>query len=227
MAGLIRTQGLRKTYGSGENAVRALLPCDLKIAEGETVAVVGASGSGKSTLLHLLGGLDTPTSGQIFFRGRDLSVLDDDALSEFRRRHVGFVFQNYNLVPELTAGENIELPLLLDEKQADRTYLDAVIGRLGLRDRLAHYPGELSGGQRQRVAIARALSARPELLLCDEPTGNLDSATGREVVRLLYEIAAEYGVTLVLVTHDLGIAATAQRVLTIADGQVGGDLHAC
>ena len=227
MVGLIRTQQLCKTYGTGENAVHALLPCDLKIMEGETVAVVGASGSGKSTLLHLLGGLDTPTSGQILFRGKELSALDDSALSEFRRRHVGFVFQNYNLVPELTAGENIELPLLLDGKRPDRDYLDSVIDRLGLRGRLAHYPGELSGGQQQRVAIARALSARPELLLCDEPTGNLDSATGREVVRLLHDVSEESEIALVLVTHDREVASTAQRVLTIADGQVGGDLYAC
>ncbi len=225
MAGLIRAQGLCKTYGTGESAVHALLPCDLKIREGETVAVVGASGSGKSTLLHLLGGLDAPTGGKVFFREKELTALNDDALSEFRRRHVGFVFQNYNLVPELTAGENIELPLLLDGKKPDRDYLDPVIDRLGLRDRLAHYPGELSGGQQQRVAIARALSARPDLLLCDEPTGNLDSATGREVVRLLHEVAEGSGIALVLVTHDREVAATAQRVLTIADGQVGGDLY--
>ena len=151
--------------------------------------------------------------------------MNDEQLTIFRRRHVGFVFQNYNLVPELTAGENIELPLLLDGKKPDRDYLDPVIDRLGLRDRLAHYPGELSGGQQQRVAIARALSARPDLLLCDEPTGNLDSATGREVVRLLHEVAEGSGIALVLVTHDREVAATAQRVLTIADGQVGGDLY--
>lgn len=224
---MIETHQLCKTYGDGENAVHALRPCDLKIAAGEAVAIVGASGSGKSTLLHLLGGLDSPTAGKIFFRERELTALDDGALSEFRRRHVGFVFQSYNLVPELTAGENIELPLLLDGKKPDRDYLDPVIDRLGLRDRLAHYPGELSGGQQQRVAIARALSAKPELLLCDEPTGNLDSATGREVVRLLHEVAQSYSIALVIVTHDREVASTAQRVLTISDGKVGGDPYAC
>lgn len=225
MSILIRTQRLCKIYGSGEGEVHALRPCDLDIAEGERIAVIGASGSGKSTLLHLLGGLDTPTAGHVLFQGTDLSALDDDALSEFRRRHVGFVFQSYNLVPELTAGENIELPLLLDGKRPDRDYLDPIIDRLGLRERLAHYPGELSGGQQQRVAIARALSARPELMLCDEPTGNLDSATGGEVVRLLHEVSACFGMALVLVTHDQAVAETAQRVLTIADGKVGGDCH--
>lgn len=186
--------------------------------------MTGASGSGKSTFLHLLGGLDRPTSGSICCDGFQLEQADDDALSDFRLRNIGFVFQSYNLLPELTAYENIILPLLADGKQPDKEYLDGVIRELDLTDRLGHLPGELSGGQQQRVALARALVNHPKLLLCDEPTGNLDSQNADAVVRLLNRTADTYGITLVIVTHNMEIAGRYPRILTIADGVIGGDL---
>lgn len=219
---IIKTTELYKTYGSGEAAVQALKPCNIAIYAGEKVAVVGASGSGKSTLLHLLGGLDHPTGGVILFCGEDLYGKKDAALAKFRRQNVGFVFQSYNLVPELTAEENIRLPLLLDGKKPDQPYFTQVVQTLGLTDRLKHFPGELSGGQQQRAAIARAVVGKPSVLLCDEPTGNLDSKSGEEVMHLLHELSDTLGITLVVVTHDKSIAAQMERCITIIDGMVGG-----
>lgn len=219
---MIQTTSLFKTYGSGEAAVQALRPCDIAIYRGEKIAVVGASGSGKSTLLHLLGGLDRPSGGSILFCGEDLYNKKDAALAKFRRQNVGFVFQNYNLVPELTAEENIRLPLLLDGKKAEQGYFTQVVQTLGLSDRLKHFPGELSGGQQQRAAIARAVISKPSVLLCDEPTGNLDTKSGEEVMRLLHELSDTLGITLVVVTHDESIASQMERRITITDGTVGG-----
>lgn len=219
---MIQTTSLFKTYGSGEAAVQALRPCDIAIYRGEKIAVVGASGSGKSTLLHLLGGLDRPSGGSILFCGEDLYNKKDAALAKFRRQNVGFVFQNYNLVPELTAEENIRLPLLLDGKKAEQGYFTQVVQTLGLADRLRHFPGELSGGQQQRAAIARAVISKPSVLLCDEPTGNLDTKSGEEVMRLLHELSDTLGITLVVVTHDESIASQMERRITITDGTVGG-----
>lgn len=219
---MIQTTSLFKTYGSGEAAVQALRPCDIAIYRGEKIAVVGASGSGKSTLLHLLGGLDRPSGGSILFCGEDLYNKKDAALAKFRRQNVGFVFQSYNLVPELTAEENIRLPLLLDGKKAEQGYFTQVVQTLGLSDRLKHFPGELSGGQQQRAAIARAVISKPSVLLCDEPTGNLDTKSGEEVMRLLHELSDTLGITLVVVTHDESIASQMERRITITDGTVGG-----
>lgn len=219
---VIRAIELCKTYGSGETAVQALKPCNITIYNGEKVAVVGASGSGKSTLLHLLGGLDTPTAGSILFCGENLYGRKDSELAKFRRRNVGFIFQSYNLVPELTAEENIRLPLLLDKKKADKDYFNKVVQTLGLTDRLKHFPGELSGGQQQRVAIARAVMGKPAVILCDEPTGNLDAASSEEVMSLLNELSDTFGITLIVVTHDEKIAAQMERRITITDGSVGG-----
>lgn len=221
---MIEIRNLSRRYGSGPTVVEALKPVSLTIQNGEQVAVTGASGSGKSTFLHLLGGLDRPTSGSISCDGFRLEQADDNALSDFRLRKIGFVFQSYNLLPELTAYENIILPLLADGKQPDKEYLDAISDELGLSDRLGHLPGELSGGQQQRVALARALANHPKLLLCDEPTGNLDSQNADAVVRLLSHTADTYGITLVTVTHNMEIAGRYPRILTIADGVIGGDL---
>lgn len=219
---MLQTTGLFKTYGSGEAAVQALKPCDIAIYKGEKIAVMGASGSGKSTLLHLLGGLDRPSGGSIRFCGEDLYNKKDAALAKFRRQNVGFVFQSYNLVPELTAEENIRLPLLLDGKKAEQGYFTQVVQTLGLADRLRHFPGELSGGQQQRTALARAVISKPSVLLCDEPTGNLDTKSGEEVMRLLHELSDSLGITLVVVSHDESIAAQMERRITITDGTVGG-----
>lgn len=224
MEEVIRTQNLEKTFGQGDSAVTALRDCSVSIQKGEHIAIVGSSGSGKSTMLHLLGGLEEPTKGKVWYGDTDLYGLDDRARSVFRRQNIGFVFQSYNLIPELTAEENIALPALLDGKKADKAYIQNIAERLDLTDRLHHLPGELSGGQQQRVAIARALSTRPRILLCDEPTGNLDSQNGTQVIELLYGLFQEMDTTLVIVTHDKSIAAQAKRVFTITDGVVtGGD----
>lgn len=222
---MIEINDLSRWYGNGKTAVEALKPVSMTIGRGEQVAVTGASGSGKSTFLHLLGGLDKPTSGSINCNGFYLEQAGDSALSEFRLRKVGFVFQAYNLLPELTAYENIVLPLLADKKQPDKGYLDDVTSQLELTDRLDHLPGQLSGGQQQRVALARALAHHPELLLCDEPTGNLDSKNANSVVQLLNRTADTYGITLIVVTHNMEIAKLYPRVLTISDGVIGGDLQ--
>ena len=215
---LIQAKGLSKIYGSGENQVVALDKANLTIAPGDFISIIGPSGSGKSTLLHLLSGLDHPTSGSLTYDGQEIYTLSDKELSAFRRRQMGFIFQQFNLLPVLTARENILMPLLLDKKQPDEGYLDQLAELLGLRERLDHLPHELSGGQQQRVAIARALIAQPEVIFADEPTGNLDSKSGGEVMELLKGIRDRMGKTLVIITHDNRIAAAADRQLTIMDG---------
>ena len=215
---LIKAKGLSKIYGSGENQVVALDKANLTIAPGDFISIIGPSGSGKSTLLHLLSGLDHPTSGSLTYDGQEIYTLPDKALSAFRRRQMGFIFQQFNLLPVLTARENILMPLLLDKKQPDEGYLNQLAELLGLRERLDHLPHELSGGQQQRVAIARALIAQPEVIFADEPTGNLDSKSGGEVMELLKGIRERMGKTLVIITHDNRIAAAADRQLTIMDG---------
>ena len=215
---LIKAKGLSKIYGSGENQVVALDKADLTIAPGDFISIIGPSGSGKSTLLHLLSGLDHPTSGSLTYDGQEIYTLPDKELSAFRRRQMGFIFQQFNLLPVLTARENILMPLLLDKKQPDEGYLNQLAELLGLQERLDHLPHELSGGQQQRVAIARALIAQPEVIFADEPTGNLDSKSGGEVMELLRGIQKQMGKTLVIITHDNRIAAAADRQLTIMDG---------
>lgn len=214
----IEAKELSKVYGHGENRVTALHNATLTIAPGDFISIMGPSGSGKSTLLHLLSGLDRPTGGRLTCDGKDLYRLTDQELSAFRRRRIGFVFQQFHLLPVLTARENIIMPLLLDRKQPDEAYLQNLAGLLGIQDRLSHLPHELSGGQQQRVAIARALIAGPDIIFADEPTGNLDSRSGNEVMELLKTIGKEMGRTLVVITHDSRIAAMAERRLTIVDG---------
>ena len=213
-----------KLYGNDEAQVQALKPCSFVIESGEQIAITGASGSGKSTLLHLIGGLDKPSWGTIMYENTDISYMNDNRLAEFRLRNVGFVFQAFNLLPELTAYENIILPALLDGKKPDKAHINNVIKRLDLWDRLNHMPGQLSGGQQQRVAIARALVNKPSILLCDEPTGNLDSKNSRNVIDLLNETANELNLLLVIVTHNNEIAQRYKRIINIVDGEVGGDI---
>jgi len=214
---------LSKTYASGTYQVQALQGINCSFSDGEFCAITGPSGSGKSTLLHVLGGLEYPTAGQVLYQGADLFGYNDNQLSILRRRRFGFVFQAYNLVQELTALENILLPVMLDKKRPDQAHLDQVIDLLHIRDRLEHLPGALSGGQQQRVAIARALANKPSILFADEPTGNLDGQAGREVLALMRYAGRELGVTLILVTHDLNIAEQAERVIALADGQIVRD----
>ncbi len=218
----VRTVGLVKTYGSGPAAVRALDGVDVAIPAGAFTAVMGPSGSGKSTLLHCVAGLDTATSGQVWVGGTELSGLSDDALTRLRRDRIGFIFQAFNLLQTLTARQNLVLPLQLAGRPVDDRAVDAVAADLGLSDRLDHRPAELSGGQQQRVAIARALLSEPDLLVADEPTGNLDSRTGAEVLSLLRSAVRERGRTVVMVTHDPRAAAYADQVLLLADGRVRG-----
>ena len=215
---LIKAKKLSKVYGSGENQVVALDKVDLTVAPGDFISIIGPSGSGKSTLLHLLSGLDHPTSGSLTYDGQEIYTLPDKELSAFRRRQMGFIFQQFNLLPVLTARENILMPLLLDKKQPDEGYLSQLAELLGIRNRLDHLPHELSGGQQQRAAIARALIAQPEVIFADEPTGNLDSKSGGEVMDMLKSIRDRMGKTLVIITHDNRIAAMADRRLTIMDG---------
>ena len=220
---IISCSDLNKIYASGESKVQALKGINCNFQQGEFCVITGPSGSGKSTLLHVLGGLEYPTSGQVFYQGEDLYKYNDNQLSILRRRRFGFVFQAYNLVQELTAMENILLPVMLDKKQPDEVYLDQVINILSIRDRLEHLPGALSGGQQQRVAIARALANKPAILFADEPTGNLDGQSGREVLSLMRYAGHELGVTLILVTHDLNIAEQAERVISLVDGRIAKD----
>lgn len=214
----IQAKQLSKIYGSGENQVIALDNANLEIAPGDFISIMGPSGSGKSTLLHLLSGLDHPTSGNLIYDGTEIYSLSDKQLSAFRRRQIGFIFQQFNLLPVLTARENILMPLLLDKKQPNETYLNRLSEILGIKDRLSHLPHELSGGQQQRVAIARSLIAQPEVIFADEPTGNLDSRSGGEVMEMLKSIREDMGKTLVIITHDSRIAEMAQRRLSIMDG---------
>ena len=215
---LIKAENISKVYGSGASQVTALHRANLEIASGEFLSIMGPSGSGKSTLLHLLSGLDYPTAGSLSYDGQEIYKLRDRELSAFRRRRIGFIFQQFHLLPVLTARENILMPLLLDKKQADSAYFDERTELLGIRDRLAHLPHELSGGQQQRVAIARALIAKPDIIFADEPTGNLDSKSGAEVMRMLKNIWEKMGRTLVVITHDHRIAQMAARKVVIVDG---------
>ena len=221
---ILETQNLTKQYGAGATAVTALSACSIAIHKGERLAIVGESGSGKSTLLHLLGALDSPTGGDVFFNGRSLYEKNDTELSLYRRQNIGFVFQSYNLVPELTVQENILLPLMMDKKSVDKDYFQSILSTLALEDRLRHLPGELSGGQQQRAAIARAIIHKPPILLCDEPTGNLDSKNSREVLDLLLDLAAHNQITLIVVTHDENIAHAMDSILVIHDGHVRREL---
>ncbi|MFU0800553.1 MAG: ABC transporter ATP-binding protein [Xylanivirga thermophila] len=220
---MLKTIDLCKSYGSGATKVDALKNVNISIDEGEFVAIVGASGSGKSTLLHLLGGVDRPTSGKVIVDGMDIYNLNEKQLAIFRRRKVGFIFQFYNLIPVLTAEENILLPLLLDNKRVDRKYLNELMDILGLKNRKNHLPSELSGGQQQRVSIGRALAYNPSIILADEPTGNLDSKNSREIIDLLKISVQRYHQTLIIITHDLDIASQADRIITIEDGMIVGD----
>ena len=217
---ILETQGLTKIYGSGETAVHALRGVDLTVENGEFVAIVGTSGSGKSTLLHTLGGLDRPTAGKVLVDGQDIFALKDEALTIFRRRRVGFVFQSYNLVPMLSVYENIVLPIQLDGAKVDEDYVREVIRTLGLSDRLHSLPNQLSGGQQQRVAIARALATKPAIVLADEPTGNLDSKTSQDVLGLMKVTSQRFGQTMVMITHNEEIAQLADRVVCVEDGRV-------
>ena len=217
---ILSAKGLRKEYGSGESLVRALDGVDFCVEQGEFVAIVGTSGSGKSTLLHMLGGLDRPTSGSVIIDGKDIFALKDEALTIFRRRKIGFVFQNYNLVPVLNVYENIVLPIQLDGETPDEKYIGSIIKTLGLTNKLQNLPNNLSGGQQQRVAIARALAAKPAIILADEPTGNLDSKTSQDVLGLLKISSQKFAQTMVMITHNEEIAQLADRIVRIEDGSV-------
>ena len=217
---ILETKDLRKVYGSGDTEVRALDGVDLTVEKGEFVAVVGTSGSGKSTLLHMLGGLDRPTGGTVTVDGKELSAMRDEELTIFRRRKIGFVFQNYNLVPVLNVYENIVLPILLDGNAPDKAYVERIIETLGLEAKLQNLPNNLSGGQQQRVAIARALAAKPAIILADEPTGNLDSATSLDVMGLLKVTAQKFSQTIVMITHNEELAQMADRIIRIEDGRI-------
>lgn len=219
---ILSTKNLRKKYGTGENEVHALDGVDLEVSKGEFVAVVGTSGSGKSTLLHMLGGLDRPTAGTVTVDGKDIFTLKDEALTIFRRRKIGFVFQNYNLVPVLNVYENIVLPVQLDGNEPDKKYIDSIIDMLGLSAKLSNLPNNLSGGQQQRVAIARALAAKPAIILADEPTGNLDSRTSQDVLSLLKISSQKFSQTIVMITHNEELAQLADRIIRIEDGRIVG-----
>lgn len=217
---ILRTEALTKHYGKGDHIVKALEAVELGVHEGEFVAIVGTSGSGKSTLLNMLGGLDTPTSGKVIVSGKDISGMTNDELTIFRRRNVGFVFQNYNLVPILNVYENIVLPIELDGSAIDKTFVDNIIETLGLSEKKNNLPNNLSGGQQQRVAIARALATKPSILLADEPTGNLDSKTSLDVLGVLKMTSTKFHQTIVMITHNEQIAQLADRVIRIEDGRV-------
>lgn len=217
---ILKTENLCKFYGAGDNLVKAVDHIDLQIRQGEFVSIVGKSGSGKSTLLHMLGALDNPTSGKVFLDGQDISTFKEDALSKIRRRKIGFIFQSYNLIPSLNVWENIVLPLGLDGKPIDESFIKDIINTLGLAEKAKNLPNTLSGGQQQRCAIARAIAAKPSIILADEPTGNLDTKTGDEVMALLKASAKKYGQTLVVITHNEEIAQMADRTVMLADGRI-------
>lgn len=216
----LQTRNLKKYYGAGNTQVKALDGVDLSVESGEFVAIVGTSGSGKSTLLHMLGGLDRPTSGTVTVDGKDIFSLKDEALTIFRRRKIGFVFQSYNLVPVLSVWENIVLPVELDGRKVDKAFVKEVVATLGLEKKLRNLPNQLSGGQQQRVAIARALAAKPAILLADEPTGNLDSKTSQDVLGLMKVTGQKFAQTMVMITHNEEIAQTADRIVRIEDGRI-------
>ncbi len=217
---ILTSQNLCKYYGSGENMVKALDNVSVSIDDGEFVSIIGTSGSGKSTLLNMLGGLDRPTSGEVYVKNKKLSDMNDEELTIFRRRNIGFIFQNYNLVPVLNVYENIVLPIELDGTKIDKNYIQTIIKTLGLNEKVNAMPNQLSGGQQQRVAIARALAAKPAIILADEPTGNLDSKTGMDVISLLKVTSREFQQTIVMITHNEEIAIMANRMIRIEDGKV-------
>lgn len=217
---LLEVKSLSKTYGSGNTAVHALKNVSFSVPKGEFVAIVGESGSGKSTLLNMIGALDTPTEGKVYIDGKDILSMDDNAMTVFRRRNIGFIFQAFNLMPELTVEQNIIFPVLLDYQKPDKAYLDELLSVLNLKERRNHLPSQLSGGQQQRVAIGRALFTRPSLILADEPTGNLDSQNTNEVIALLKETSKKYEQTIVMITHSRSIAQTADRILQVSDGML-------
>ncbi|OPJ60839.1 ABC transporter ATP-binding protein [Clostridium oryzae] len=220
---ILKVENLSKIYGKEESRVEALKNVSLSVERGEFTAIIGASGSGKSTLLHMLGGLDRPTSGKVYIDGEDIYRLNEEKLSIFRRRKIGFIFQFFNLIPVLDVEENISLPALLDRERIDQSYLEEIIEILGLKERINHLPSELSGGQQQRVSIGRALINKPSVILADEPTGNLDSKNSKEVIELLKLSAKKYDQTLIIITHDISIAEQAERVITISDGEIKSD----
>lgn len=219
---ILETKDLKKYYGKGENIVKALDDVNLNIKQGEFAAIVGTSGSGKSTLLHMLGGLDRPTSGNVTVDGKNIFSLNDDELTIFRRRKIGFIFQNYNLIPILNVYENIVLPIELDGNKIDKDYVNSVISVLGISNKIKNYPNNLSGGQQQRVAIARALATRPAIILADEPTGNLDSKTSLDVLGLLKTTSKRFNQTIVMITHNVEIAQMSDRTIRIEDGKIVG-----
>lgn len=220
---ILEVKNLSKHYGQGETLVKAIDDVSFSVQKGDFVAIIGPSGSGKSTLMHLIGGVDQPTSGKVFIDGQDIYQLSEDNLAIFRRRQVGLIYQFYNLIPILNVEENMKLPLLLDKQTIDAGQFDELVNQLGLRDRLGHLPNQLSGGQQQRVSIGRALIYSPAIVLADEPTGNLDSESSQEIVRLLEESNQKYNQTIIIITHDERIAMRAKRVLTMKDGQVVRD----
>ncbi|MCI5514206.1 MAG: ABC transporter ATP-binding protein [Oscillospiraceae bacterium] len=220
---ILEVQNLSKTYGKGDTMVKALDNVSLSVQKGEFVAIVGPSGSGKSTLLHILGGVDTPTSGKVIINGTDISQLDETALAIFRRRQIGLIYQFYNLIPILTVEENMTLPLLLDGRKPDKKQVEYLLHTLGLEKRMNHLPNQLSGGQQQRVSIGRALINNPALMLADEPTGNLDSENTKEIIALLRRFNRDFNQTVVIITHDENIAVSADRVIQIEDGHITRD----
>lgn len=223
---LLEVNNICKTYGSGETAVHALKKVSFSVPKGEYVAIVGESGSGKSTLLNMIGALDTPTSGKVVIGGKEIFSMNDNRLTVFRRRNIGFIFQAFNLIPELTVEQNIIFPVLLDYQKPDRKYLEELLTVLNLKERRNHLPSQLSGGQQQRVAIGRALITRPSLILADEPTGNLDTQNSSEVIALLKEASMKYEQTIIMITHNRSIAQSADRILQVSDG-VLTDLGRC
>ena len=220
---ILKIEEINKTYGKGEAKVEAIKNMNFSVKKGEFIAIIGASGSGKSTLLNIIGGIDTPTSGQVYIDGEDIYTLNDERLSTFRRRKIGFVFQSYNLIPVLTVEENVKMPVLLDNKKADQKYIDELLETLGIANKKKNLPNELSGGQQQRVSIARALSNSPSIVLADEPTGNLDKKNGQEVINLLIAATKKYSQTLIVITHDMEIANLASRIIKIEDGEMISD----
>ena len=220
---ILDVKNLSKVYGKGDTMVKALDNVSFSVEQGEFVAIIGPSGSGKSTLLHILGGVDTPTSGHVIINDTDISILDETALAIFRRRQIGLVYQFYNLIPILTVEENLTLPLLLDGRKPDKKQIASLVERLGLSQRLTHLPNQLSGGQQQRVSIGRALVNNPALMLADEPTGNLDSENSREIVSLLRQFNKELNQTVIIITHDEKIALSADRIISIEDGKITRD----
>lgn len=220
---ILDVKNLSKVYGKGDTMVKALDNVSFSVEQGEFIAIIGPSGSGKSTLMHILGGVDTPTSGNVIINNTDISTLDETALAVFRRRQIGLIYQFYNLIPILTVEENLTLPLLLDGRKPDKKQIDDLIDRLGLSHRLTHLPNQLSGGQQQRVSIGRALANNPALMLADEPTGNLDSENSKEIISLLRHFNKEYKQTVIIITHDDKIALSADRIIAIEDGKIKRD----